>query len=297
MILIKKHKVDKELNIRLYDYCINIFSDIIPSKKGIKIAIIRNEILLNGKKSETGRYIKKGDLIELYQTEKGIPKTYKLKLKVLFEDDDLAVILKPAGISVSGNKFKTIKNALPYNLKKSEKHDALKFPHPTHRLDNQTSGLLLIAKTKKAVIDLGNQFENKIIKKKYYAIVIGSIDDKGKYDCNIENKPALTYFKKISEVKSIKNKYLSLIELQPVTGRTHQLRIHLSKAGFPILGDKLYGKDDLILKRKGLFLFSFEISFLHPVSKNEITIKTDIPEKFIKLIKREQKMFDNKYNS
>lgn len=206
----------------------------------------------------------------------------------------MAIINKPAGISVSGNQYKTIVNALGFNLKVSNQKDALNWPLPVHRLDNQTSGLLIIAKTVMARIKLGRAFENKQIKKKYQAIVIGKTDPKGSVNYKIGEKEAFSEYKTLQTVKSLKNDYLSLLELIPSTGRTHQLRIHCAKAlGTPILGDKIYGKPNLILKHKGLFLCAVALDFVHPITTEELKIRIATPHKFIKRLENEQRRFDN----
>jgi len=294
LILIKEHKVkDIQANTRLIKFANEFFIDIIPSKKGIKKAILSGAIKLNNKKVETGRFVKVGDIIQLYDLENKPPKTYNLSLDIIYEDEFFAVINKPAGLTVSGNQYRTVVNALPYNIKVSTEKDALKWAKPVHRLDNQTSGLLIVAKTRLAHINLGKQFENKTIRKKYVAIVIGKLVGEGGITKSIENKPAKTEYKAIKTVESLKNKHLTLVELYPHTGRTHQLRIHLSGLGFPILGDKLYGKDGLMLKHKGLFLSAVKLSLKHPIKGDDLEINIDIPYKFITRLNNEQRRFKN----
>lgn len=207
----------------------------------------------------------------------------------------MAVINKPAGITVSGNSFKTIFNALPYNLKESTESDALFKPTPVHRLDNQTSGILLIAKTKTAQIELGKQFENKTIQKNYVAIVVGAIFKNCTVNSPIENKESLTFFETIEVVKSLKFKELTYLKATPKTGRTHQIRIHLASIGHPILGDKLYGDKEMLHKGKGLFLAATDITFLHPKTSEKITFKIAVPNKFNSLLNREKRRWNN-YN-
>jgi len=257
---------------RISEYARKIFPNI-PSRKGIKKAILRKEILLDGKSVETGRYVQPGNKIDWVDLELKTPKILQLKLEVVFEDEHFAVINKPAGIIVSGNQFRTIENALLYNISKSKEKDALRKPRAVHRLDSPTSGLLLVAKTALGHLKLSQQFEEKTILKKYQAIVIGEIDEEGILEKNIDGKSAVTHFKKIKSVPSLKNERLSLVDLFPQTGRTHQLRIHLSDFGFPILGDALYGKEGLILKHKGLFLCAVELHFSHPKTSERVVVK------------------------
>ena len=224
--------------------------------------------------------------------ERTPPKTYRLKLEIIYEDEDLAIIIKPAGISVSGNQYKTIQNALMYNLTPSTKPDHLDWPLPVHRLDNQTAGLLLIAKTRTARIRLGQAFEQQKIDKVYHAVVIGEIPKSGIINLPIENKQAISQYKKLLDVPSLKNQTLSLIELYPKTGRTHQLRIHCALIDHPILGDKLYGKEGLILKAKGLFLSAVKLTFEHPISGLSQTFSIPTPKKFITRLMNEKRRFE-----
>jgi 23S rRNA pseudouridine1911/1915/1917 synthase len=279
-----------ESKYRFSNYCETHIS-VIPSKKGIKKAISKGELRLNGEKVEGGRWLKEGDIISFVDLEKTPPKEYHLKLDIIFEDEHLAVIFKPAGISVSGNLFKTIQNALLYNIKISKEPDALDWPLPVHRLDNQTSGLLLIAKTKLARVKLGQAFESKTILKKYQAVIIGKTNNSGEINTDVDDKSSQSHYKLIDSVPSLKNEFLSLIELEPKTGRTHQLRIHCASINHPILGDKLYGDEGMILKNKGLFLCATTISFNHPYSLQDLTFSTPTPHKFLKRMDNEKRRF------
>ena len=138
------------------------------------------------------------------------------------------------------------------------------------------------------------QFEDNTIGKIYYAVVVGKPNIKGEIDFKIDNKTAYTSYETLSSINSIQNEHLSLVKLYPKTGRTHQLRIHLSKSGFPIVGDKLYAPDN-VMKHKGLFLCAGEIKFTHPISKELIQLKVNIPNKFKNYLNREELRF-NKYN-
>lgn len=263
------------------------------SKKGVKKAIKSGSIRLNNFKVEEGRYVKNGDTIQWFDLEIAPPKAYNLRLKIIYEDEDIAAIYKPAGILVSGNQFKTIQNALIDNISPSKKQDALPWPLPVHRLDFQTSGILLIAKTRTARVELGQCFEEKTIQKTYYALVIGTPEEKGKIATSINDKASLTYYERVTTVQSLKNGTLSLLKLTPKTGRKHQLRIHCQSIGHPILGDKIYGKEGDILKNKGLFLTATGIKLNHPITKKELSLKTEIPSKFERRLKNEQRRFNH----
>nr|WP_246205968.1 RluA family pseudouridine synthase [Fulvivirga aurantia] len=207
-------------------------------------------------------------------------KTYELKVPVVFEDDYLAIVNKPAGLTTSGNSFKTLENTLAFNLEPGNQPDAYQQPKPIHRLDHATSGLVIVAKTKAVRVALGKALQEGQISKFYKAIVSGDTPSHGEIHTPIEGQKAHTTYKK---VKSRSDKLYTLLELSPITGRTHQLRIHCAEEGFPIVGDKLYG--GVIGPGKGLFLCAYRIGFQHPVTGAAIDAHIDLPQKFNRLLK------------
>ena len=294
MIILEKHIVPKgNYHIRIQEYAGRVFKHL-QSRSATKKAIAKKLLLINGVPAQTSDWIKAGQRIELVARHTTLGKIFPLKLEVLFEDEFMASIKKPAGYPTSGNYYKTIENALPYNLKPSTEKDALAFPKPVHRLDNSTSGILLIAKTKTAQIALHKQFEEKKITKTYHAVVAGKTAPNGIIETPIDNLKAVTKFETIQQVPSIQNAFLSLLKLNPITGRTHQLRIHLSEGGFPIIGDKIYAPNN-IMKHKGLFLCATAISFEHPITTKALQLEIKIPDKFLNYLERERKRF-NKYH-
>jgi RluA family pseudouridine synthase len=287
--IIYKHTIPDNISIkiRLLDYIIQSIPTI-QSRNSAKKTIKKGLILLDGQPVESSRFIKPKQIIEHIAETYVSKNILELNLNIIYEDNYIAVVYKPAGISVSGNYQKTIQNTISYNLKHSPEQDVLPTALPVHRLDNPTSGILLIAKTQSAVIALGKQFQDRTIKKTYYAIVTGKPQQNGIISTPVDNKNAVTRFKVIKNVNSLKYKFMSLVELHPETGRTHQLRIHMSRAGFPITGDKLYSPKELLFKGKGLFLSAGKIEFKHPYSGENIILETGIPKKFTSLLKREQ---------
>lgn len=281
--------------IRLQDYAPKVFNSI-SSFQGMKKAIKRKKVYVDGLPASTALWVKEGQRIELFDLDLPPAKVFEMNLEIVYEDDHIAVIHKPAGVSVSGNLFRTIQNMLPFNLKASSCQDALPVFRPVHRLDNQTSGLLLIAKTSQAIGALGLQFENRIIKKCYAAIVIGELPEKGRIEIDVDGKKAVSTFQLIDKVPSIRNKFLSLVHLFPETGRTHQLRIHMAALGTPILGDKLYGTEGEILQKKGLFLCALGLYFTHPFTNNKMDLSIDLPYKFGRFMEMEEQRF-KKYSS
>lgn len=229
--------------------------------------------------------IKGGECIRLFASKEVKPtKALDFPLKVLFEDEHLALVHKPAGILVSGNAFKTIANALTQNLQPSPLIDATK-PQPVHRLDYATTGILLIGKTSSCIRALNSLFEDKAVEKTYRAITIGQMPDHGTINSAIDGKSSHTNFELLASEPSQRFGQLNLVMLKPSTGRRHQLRKHLSSLGNPILGDKVYGIQDLVLYGKGLYLHAHTLQFLHPFTKKPMIFEDPLPHQFNKIFR------------
>lgn len=277
--------------IRLSDYTACIFPGL-ETRSGVKKAIKKGEILLEGVPGTTASIISSGLALKWNRPEYIPEKVNKLNIDVVYEDDYLAIVNKPSGIVVSGNRFDTLENGLVAHLSKSTQENALPVPRAIHRLDSATSGLLIIAKTQSARIALGGMLEQKEINKTYQAVVIGETPLRGIFTEPIKGKEAITRFERMDTVRSLVSGKLTLLKLYPETGRTHQIRIHLASAGYPILGDKLYGDPGFLLKGKGLFLCAVEVGFKHPVTNRELTISIDSPPKFRRFLDGEQRRWE-----
>lgn len=265
--------------IRLQEYAVSIFTSI-QTRSGIKKAIKKGLIHLNGQKTTTAAWIEKGQKIDLLRSYSENKKIFKLTFEVLFEDEHIAVVHKPAGFPTSGNYFKTIENALPYNLKNSEAIDSLAYSLPAHRLDNPTSGILLCSKTRNSLVQLQEDFAKRKIQKTYYAIVQGEISNELKLDFEIDQKTSVTLLKPLECYQINEHRY-TLVELKPLTGRTHQIRIHLSKNDTPIVGDKIYGNEERnFFRNKSLYLYAGKITFHHPVSGKLMEFQLPLPKRF-----------------
>lgn len=254
------------------------------TKSALKKILNKGLIRVNGEKATTATFIHGGEEIELIKEEISEPENQlEYELHVLYEDEHLAAIYKPAGIAVSGNKFKTVANALEQNLSKSNLPDIC-HPQPAHRLDYPTTGVLLAGKTSSGIRALNLMFEEKEIEKSYLAVAIGEIKKlKGDFDEAIDDKEAFTSYEVLDSVISERFGFLNLVLLQPATGRRHQLRKHLSSRGNAILGDADYSLEGLLLKGKGLYLHAYSVEFTHPFTKENLTIQAPIPKKFLKL--------------
>lgn len=256
------------------------------TKSALKKAIKKGFVTVNGDVAATATFIRGGEQISLSIPPEVSPgRKLIFPLKVLFEDDHLAAIHKPAGILVSGNSFKTIANALPQNLQRSSLPDTTK-PQPVHRLDYATTGILLAGKTSSGIRALNRMFADKEIEKTYYAVAIGEMDEQGEITADIEGKPSRSIFKLHQSVLSKRFGQLNLLELKPQTGRRHQLRKHLSGIGNPILGDKDYGIEGLMLNGKGMYLHAHSLSFIHPFLGVEMVLEDKLPLRFGKLFFR-----------
>ncbi|MGO4921089.1 RluA family pseudouridine synthase [Maribacter spongiicola] len=268
--------------VRLQEYGVGVFQQI-STKSALKKAIKKNLLLVNGSIATTATLIAGGEVIEYHHPlEKETKTRLLLKLEVVYEDDFIAIINKPAGILVSGNNFKTIANALPQNLKMSSAEDAVS-PKPCHRLDYATTGLLLVGKTSTSIMKLNQLFERKAIEKIYYAVTMGAMKEAGQIDLPIDDKPASSSYQVLQSVVSERFSFLNLVKLSPHTGRRHQLRKHLFSIGNPILGDATYILEGLQLKGKGLYLHANSLWFQHPITNEEMHVSSHLPKKFKKL--------------
>jgi len=275
----------KEERIRFVDFAVGLFSGF-ETRNAVKKGIKNHRFLINNEPARTGTWIKSGDRIDLL-VSRNRPKAYLMEIEVVYEDDHLAVVNKPAGLIVSGNQFKTLENALVDQLQIRDTADALDWALPIHRLDAPTSGLVIFAKTHSSRRILGEMLERKEIRKEYHAIVHGKIEAV-EIKSDVGGKMAFSRVKLVRSVFSLKNDQLSLVLLQPVTGRTHQLRIHCAAQGSPIVGDKLYGNADGTFRNKGLMLAATSLSFHHPITGIKVDVQISIPPKFESLLKREE---------
>lgn len=245
--------------------------------------------------------IKGGDIIKVIIPE---PKMLDLKpqdidIEVVYEDEYLAVINKPKGMVVHpavGNYENTLVNALLYKFEgRLSSINGVIRPGIVHRLDKDTSGLLIIAKNDEIHLRLSFMLKEHEIKRVYYAICEGQMkEDRGVINAPIGRHPrnrlkmavisngkeAITFFEVIKRFKNY-----TFLKLSLKTGRTHQIRVHLSYIGHPILGDGLYGKEKNEFNINGQVLHAGEIEFVHPVTNKLMNFKVDLPDYFDRILK------------
>ncbi len=233
-----------------------------------------------------------------------------IPLKIIYEDEDFAVIDKPPYLSVhpgAGESTTTLVNALLYHLKDLSSISGVERPGIVHRLDKNTSGLMIIAKNDKSHQSLSKQFASRKVEKEYIALVYGIIKEdfftvdapigRGKRErkkmaLSSKGKKAITDFK----VLKVYNPYATLLLCRPLTGRTHQIRVHLASKGYPIVGDDLYGgkrKKESIPLLKNFprqVLHSFKLTFFHPSSEKKMVFSSEIPEDMKTLLEKLENM-------
>lgn len=274
----------------LIDFSVEAFP-ILGSRSAVKKAIAAERLLLNKRLGRFNDFVRKGDKVELQFQKPQKTKSVKVDLPVVFEDDSLIIVNKPGGIAVNGNRNKTVENAVVKFAAKSTAIDALPRPVAVHRIDVPTKGLVILAKSKTALINMSKAFQNQIVKKAYFAVVHGKIKTQGRIQEPIDGKPSITDFELLKSSRSRVYKNLSLVRLIPHTGRTHQLRIHLNNKGHLIVGDKQYARHQHTILGKGLYLCAAELEFKHPVTDKMMHFKLDVPSRFIKLLEREAARF------
>jgi len=198
-----------------------------------------------------------------------------MNIPVVFEDEWLVVVDKPTGlltIPTPRNEKRTLTSILNDDLKERGKLYRL---HPCHRLDRETSGLVIYAKGKSTQKKMMDEFKSKGIGKKYVAFVQGTVvKDQGEINKPIEFRPAITKYR-VSQRK----KGFSVVEVMPLTGRTNQIRIHFKALGHPIVGETKYAfRKDFLLRAKRLCLHARDLEFLHPVTKKVMRLSVDLPK-------------------
>lgn len=288
--------VDQEnSNLRLDIYLTQMLPDL-PSRTFIQRLIEEGHVLVNGKQERTRYKVAIADKVTLECPENLLPnselKPEKIPLNIFYEDDAIVVINKPTGMTVhpaTSNYTGTLANALLYHFNELSDINPGR-PGIVHRLDKETSGLIVVAKTNQAHARLGRQFEKHTVIKRYLAIVQGVVGfDQGKVEVPLkrhtkyhdmrqvaaegEGKDALTYYEVLKRFSKT-----TLVALYPQTGRTHQLRVHMKHLGHPMLGDDKYGHKESFVR---LALHAQSIAFEHPTTHQLVEFSSMPPKEFL----------------
>jgi len=308
---------DQDIGSRLDVVLVKLLPSL--SRSNLKKIIELKQVKINNTIIESpSKKLKKNDHVEINIIPENDIKILpaNIKLKIVYEDKDILVINKPAGMVVhpgAGNHNNTLVNALIYKYKnKLSNVNGATRPGIVHRIDKETSGLLVVAKNNYAHANLGRQFSNHTIKRKYYALCWGVLRPlNGKIETligrsrknrqlmsvtEISGKKAVTNYLtlKVFEIKNVPK--ISFIECELETGRTHQIRVHMAYKGCSLLGDQQYGKKNLkfkkinkdfenklkILNRQALHAKS--LGFIHPITKKFISFDSKLPQDFKKIL-------------
>jgi len=272
------------------------------SRAAIQKLISDNFVKVNGKEERSSYKVK-----ELNSIEITIPELEKLKveaqdipIEIIYEDNDLAVINKPKGMVVHpacGNNSGTLVNALLFNCTNLSGINGVIRPGIVHRIDKDTSGVLVVAKNDKAHVKLSEQLKKHTMNRIYYALVYGEIkNNSGKIDAAIGRhktdrkkmsvvtkggKNAVTHFEVIERF----NGY-TFIKVKLETGRTHQIRVHMAYIGYPLVGDDIYGSKKQKLNIKGQLLHAAVLGFIHPTTGEYMEFETKKPAEFSEILEK-----------
>lgn len=278
-------RLDKFLSVQYPDF----------SRTKIQDMIKNNQVTVNGEIEKASYKVMKNDLIGIVIEESKaceiLPEN--IPLDIVYEDSDVIVINKPTGLIVhpsSGIYSGTLVNALLYHCKDLSGINGIQRPGIVHRIDKETSGLLMVAKNDKAHQSLSQQLQDHSVVRRYWALVHGVIphdygrieapigrdqNDRKKMCCTDKNaKEAITNFKVIERFEK-----MTLVECRLETGRTHQIRVHMSYIGYPVYGDPQYGKrkDDVT---NGQYLHAKILGFNHPTTHEDMVFDSELPDFF-----------------
>lgn len=289
---ITKDNVGRRLDIFLQ----NEFQD--KTRSHIKHWIDNADVLVNDKTVKAGYSLRENDIINLGEIDEKVlsAKPQDIPIDIVYEDEDLAVINKPQGMVVHpaiNNYDGTLVNALMYKLDSLSSINGVIRPGIVHRLDKDTSGLLVIAKNDNAHVSLSNQIATKECKRIYWALVDGVVKSDGEIKTLIGRdkknrlKMAVTNDGKVAEtmyrVLEVLGNY-TLVEFELKTGRTHQIRVHSAYLHHPIVGDKLYNNNKCKFNLNGQLLHAKKLILTHPRTNKLMTFECELPDYFKKVL-------------
>jgi 23S rRNA pseudouridine1911/1915/1917 synthase len=288
----KKIKVtDEEENLRLDVYLTG--KDLGLSRSHTQVLIKTGQVAVNGLRKKASHRVKPGEeiIVNIPEPRKLEVESENIPLDILYEDEEIIVVNKPVGMVVHpavGNYSGTLVNALLYHCENLSGINGILRPGIVHRLDKDTSGVLVVAKTDTAHLNLARQIEERKVKKKYLALACNNIkEEEGTVNAPIARHPrnrkrmavvpggreAITHFKVLKRFGD-----WTLLEVTPYTGRTHQIRVHLAHIKHPLLGDTLYGRKKRKLGISRQALHAYSLGFSHPRSGEYKEFTAPLPQ-------------------
>ena len=295
-VIVDENDKGKRLDI----YIAENFNEL--SRTMIKKLIESNNILVNDKSEKVSYKVQANDniSIDVPEAKETKLKAQEIPLDIIYEDSDIIVVNKPKGMVVhpaNGNPDGTLVNAILSICKNSLSGIGGELrPGIVHRLDKDTSGLIIVAKNDKAHINMSEQIKERNVKKTYIALVRGNVPeeeatinmpigrstkDRKKMAVTKNGKQAITHFKVLKRY----SKY-TLLEIKIETGRTHQIRVHMAEIGYPVVGDAVYSNGKNEFGIEGQMLHAYKLEFMHPITNKHMELTAPLPQYFEEILKK-----------
>ena len=295
-VIVNENDKGKRLDI----YIAENFNEL--SRTMIKKLIESNNILVNDKSEKVSYKVQANDniSIDVPEAKETKLKAQEIPLDIIYEDSDIIVVNKPKGMVVhpaNGNPDGTLVNAILSICKNSLSGIGGELrPGIVHRLDKDTSGLIILAKNDKAHINMSEQIKERNVKKTYIALVRGNVPeeeatinmpigrstkDRKKMAVTKNGKQAITHFKVLKRY----SKY-TLLEIKIETGRTHQIRVHMAEIGYPVVGDAVYSNGKNEFGIEGQMLHAYKLEFMHPITNKHMELTAPLPQYFEEILKK-----------
>lgn len=295
-VIVNENDKGKRLDI----YIAENFNEL--SRTMIKKLIESNNVLVNDKSEKVSYKVQANDniSIDVPEAKETKLKAQEIPLDIIYEDSDIIVVNKPKGMVVhpaNGNPDGTLVNAILSICKNSLSGIGGELrPGIVHRLDKDTSGLIIVAKNDKAHINMSEQIKERNVKKTYIALVRGNVPeeeatinmpigrstkDKKKMAVTKNGKQAITHFKVLKRY----SKY-TLLEIKIETGRTHQIRVHMAEIGYPVVGDAVYSNGKNEFGIEGQMLHAYKLEFMHPITNKHMELTAPLPQYFEEILKK-----------